>query len=238
MNFKKIAKLVSWQKGSSKKSLWIDQKGMPIERFRVKKAEATNERATKGIFNEALKIAKLLQDLRGKIDEAMKHCYVVFLTEEGEVIPEGDMPGFTLHNFNRSVKIVREAKNLTQWDPNFMQVALERFEKFFDSNLTMFQEDKMSVMRDMILATFKDKGGRFDNRQVGDILKYRNHPSVEDDEDFQSAITAIEEAKGKGNTVYYDRIYVWDNGSWKEVQLNFSKVEIYDEDEEDGQGEV
>ena len=237
MNFKKILKLVSWQKGSAKKDLWIDQKGMPIERFRVKKAEVANERALKGIFTDALRIAKLLQKLRSRIDEAMKHCYVVFLTEEGEVIPEGDMPGFTLHNFNRTVKVVREAKNLTQWDPNFMQVALERFEKFFDSNLTMFKEDKMSVMRDMILSTFKDKGGRFDTRQVHDILKFRNHPSVEDDVEFQSAIEAIEQAKGKGKTVYYDRIYVWDNGGWTEVQLNFSKVEIYDE-EEDGQGEV
>jgi len=232
MNLQRIAKLAGFQKGSSRKSLWIDNEGMPVERHRVKKSEAANERAVKGRFSDALKVAKLLQKLRSQIDEDMKHCYEVFLTQEGEVIPDEEMPGFTLHNFNRSVKIVRESKNMTQWDPNFMQIALERFEKFFDSNLTMFQEDKMSVMRDMILATFKDRGGRFDTRQVHDILKYRNHPSVKEDKDFQAAIDAIELAKGKGRNVYYDRIYVWDNGTWNEIQLNFSKVELDVEDEE------
>jgi hypothetical protein len=86
-----LTKLVTFQKGSAKNDLWINSEGLPVERHRVTKAEAANERALKGIFSDAIKITKMLSKLRNKIDAAMKHCWVVFLTENGEVVPE-NMP--------------------------------------------------------------------------------------------------------------------------------------------------
>ncbi|MCH5690008.1 DUF3164 family protein [Niabella sp. W65] len=106
---------------------------------------------------------------------------------------------YTWFNFDRSIKIEGDVKDLVKWDEAKMALAREHFDEYMAKNLTTTNE----LVRGLIQKAFSNNKGMIDTAQVFLILKYQ---SSEKDASFQTACNLMRNAhsvaNSKSTTVY------------------------------------
>lgn len=202
-------------------SIWIDSKGLKVERKRISKYEVLSENAATNIAKKAVSINKELAELANTVkkfsDQVIKQfCLDNNLNEIG-----GPDRNHVYYSFDKQIKIVHNVVENVEYDPNQMVVAYEKIKDFVSK-----KEGEISINSKMLLDALKSTKGRYDNRKVNIVLSYKNHDDVINDPDFQAAIASIEKAKKITGEKIYDRIYVKnEDGNYEHVPLSFANIQ-------------
>ena len=135
-------------------------------------------------------------------------------------IQVGEQKGnYTLHNFNRSIKIEVSVSDRISFDDMGIAAAKVKFKEFLSKNV----ESKDAFVKQMIMEAFETSRGRLDTKRITKLMSYRSKVK---DQLFREAIDMLEGAIRRPDSRTYFR--VWERqseGGYKVIDLNFSSID-------------
>ncbi|MGN7787391.1 DUF3164 family protein [Niabella sp. 22666] len=203
-----------------KQSTWHDADGNEVPLKFVPKSDRVKEKLAGTLVKKAL---ALEQDLLAFFTELKAGCDAVYnqMLEDYKIAnnKERKIKGsYTWFNFDRSIKIEGDVKDLVKWDEAKMALAREHFDEYMAKNLSTTNE----LVRGLIQKAFSNNKGMIDTAQVFLILKYQ---SSEKDASFQTACDLMRNAHSVANSKKYYRVWVrQEDGQYRNVNLNFSSL--------------
>lgn len=202
------------QKPSEK--MWIDEARLSIPYARINNYERLAERIAYQIAKDAMSLNSKLSQLKELVLEKVNELYEAFIAENGNV---GKGKGnFTIYNFNRSIKIEVDIKDLITFDDNLIRVAQEKLNVFLDSSI----DGVDSFIKDMILDAFNTTRGKLDIRKVLSLRRYKANIK---DPRYHEAMDAIDKAIRRPSSKTYTRVFVKnEEGEYESINLNFSNI--------------
>lgn len=206
---------VNEQKTADK--MWQDEKGTRVPVDRVHQNERFKEKAACKIAREALKTNNALEKFKTLCVELTEKAY----QEDLKANKAPTKGGYTLYNFDRSIKIERSLNERIEFDDNLIKTAKEKFDDFLQAGTGSVEE----VIRQMIMDAFSNtRKGKMDTKKVLHLLSYRDRISAEKYPTFHQALNLIEESIRRPDSKTYYRISIKQDGEYKSVELNFSNI--------------
>lgn len=196
---------------------WLDEKGDQIPVNRLTKLEKKQERDTYKLFKEAIAIQAKLTDYKDMVQKICEEIYEMAMKEHGGNIGKGK-GGFTIYNFDRSLKIVKNISEPVKFDELTIKAAKDLFDLFLEEAVS----SKEDFVKDVIRDAFETRNGQMDAKQVLGLLRYRSKVK---NVHFQAALNKIEEAQRRPSSkTYFQLAYLKEDGSYQNVELNFSRI--------------
>lgn len=197
---------------------WQDEKGVEIPYSRVTSVERKKERSAAKVASEAIKLNESLRKFKELCAEQCEKAYQADLAA-GKAPNKG---GYTLNNFDRSIKIERSINEAIQFDENLIGAAREKFNSFLEVATGGIDE----MIRQLISDAFSsNKKGKLDSKKVMNLLSYRSRISEAKYPAFHEALSLIEESIRRPESKTYYRIFMKaDNGEMKPLELNFASI--------------
>jgi hypothetical protein len=207
---------ITENKGADK--FWRDEKGIEIPFARITKTERMKERGSVKIATEALKMSEQLKKFKELCAAECEKCFQSDLAE-GKAPTKG---GYTLFNFDRSIKIERSINENITFDENLIGAAKEKFDTFLKVG-TAGVED---IICQLIMDAFSsNKKGKLDSKKILNLLSYKQRISDKKYPEFHQALTLIEQAIRRPDSKIYYRIWLKDeNNEYQNIDLNFSSI--------------
>lgn len=204
------------QKGEN--NMWIDEKNISIPFNRVTKNERLKEKLSVNIAKAAIKLQDELTEFKQKCIDSCEKAYQAEL-KEGKASTKG---GFTLYNFDKSIKIERSINETITFDENLIGAAKDKFDEFLKSS-TGGVED---MIQELIMSAFSsNKKGKLDAKKVMSLLSYRSRIKAEKYPAFHEALNLIEQSIRRPDSKTYFRIWIKDdNNEYQNIDLNFSSL--------------
>lgn len=204
----------------TKDPVWQDETGMSIPVNRVTKAERLTERKTAQIVKKALDLNKRLTDFKRFIKETAKEIYNAHLKENGGKEKTDYKGNFTFYNFDRSVKVEVNVSEPIEFDDIHIQLAQEKLQEFLENNINADNE----FIKQLVLDAFKTRRGKLDTKRVLNLTRYVDKVK---DPLFKEAVELINKSIRRRPSRLYFRVFVKDdNGSYQNIDLNLSSVEV------------
>lgn len=201
-----------------KDKVWHDETGQPIPYSRTTPLERLNERITAKIHKEAVTLNKRLSAFKKETARLCDEAYRAYMKEHK--IQVGEQKGnYTLHNFNRSIKIEVSVSDRISFDDMGIAAAKLKFDEFLSKNV----EAKNAFVKEMVLHAFETSRGRLDTKRIMNLLRYRSKVK---DPLFREAVDLLEGAIRRPDSRVYFR--VWERlpeGGYKAIDLNFSSID-------------
>ena len=204
----------------TKDQLWKDETGMTIPVNRVTKAERLTERKTAQIVKKALDLNSRLKDFKRFIKDTAKEIYNAHLKENGGKEKTDYKGNFTFYNFDRSVKVEVNVSEPIEFDDIHIQLAQEKLQEFLENNINADNE----FIKQLVLDAFKTRRGKLDTKRVLNLTRYVDKVK---DPLFKEAVELINKSIRRRPSRMYFRVFVKDdNGSYQNIDLNLSSVEV------------
>lgn len=205
-------------KDQSAQAMWNDEKGIAIPSNRVTKAEKFKEKASTGVAKKALKLSEDLIAFKTACKEACEKAYQKDL-EAGKASTKG---GYTLYNFDKSVKIERTMNEAITFDENIIGAAKEKFDEFLTAGTQGIDEMVRALIMDAFSSTRK---GKLDSKKIMSLLSYKERINEKKYPAFHEALRLIEESIRRPDSKTYYRIWIKDNtNEYQNIDLNFSSI--------------
>lgn len=208
--------MINQQKPDQK--TWQDEKGMEIPYSRVTKTERFKETA-------ACKLAKQALSLNSDLAAFKKTCAETCEAAYQKDLANGKAPvkgGYTLYNFDRSVKIERSMNEQIQFDENLIGAAKEKFDSFLQEGTNGIDD----IIRQLIMEAFSStRKGKLDSKKVMNLLSYKERISEKKYPTFHEALSLIQQSIRRPDSKTYYRIWIrTEGGEYSNVDLNFSSI--------------
>lgn len=205
-------------KDQSAQAMWNDEKGIAIPSNRVTKAEKFKEKASTSVAKKALKLSEDLMAFKTACKEACEKAYQKDL-EQGKASTKG---GYTLYNFDKSVKIERTMNEAITFDENIIGAAKEKFDEFLTAGTAGIDE----MVRALIMDAFSsNKKGKLDSKKIMSLFSYKERISEKKYPAYHTALKLIEEAIRRPDSKVYYRIWIKDGANkYQNIDLNFSSI--------------
>ena len=204
----------------TKDQIWKDETGMTIPVNRVTKAERLTERKTAQIVKKALDLNSRLKDFKRFIKDTAKEIYNAHLKENGGKEKTDYKGNFTFYNFDRSVKVEVNVSEPIEFDDIHIQLAQEKLQEFLENNINADNE----FIKQLVLDAFKTRRGKLDTKRVLNLTRYVDKVK---DPLFKEAVELINKSIRRRPSRMYFRVFVKDdNGSYQNIDLNLSSVEV------------
>lgn len=208
--------MINQQKPDQK--TWKDEKGMDIPYSRVTKTERYKETAAGRIAKQALALNADLAAFKKACAETCEAAYQKDLAN-GKAPVKG---GYTLYNFDRSVKVERSMNEQIQFDENLIGAAKEKFDTFLQEGTNGVDD----IIRQLIMEAFSStRKGKLDSKKVMNLLSYKERISEKKYPTFHEALSLIEQSIRRPDSRTYYRIWIkGDGGEYTNIDLNFSSI--------------
>lgn len=205
-------------KDQSAQGTWNDEKGVAIPANRVTKTEKVKEKLSTKIAKGALKLSEDLIAFKTACKEACEKAYQKDL-EAGKTSTKG---GYTLYNFDKSVKIERTMNEAITFDENIIGAAKEKFDQFLQEGTVGVDE----MVRSLIMDAFSsNKKGKLDSKKIMSLFSYKERISEKKYPHYHEALKLIEEAIRRPDSKIYYRIWIKDGANeYQNIDLNFSSI--------------
>lgn len=214
---------INQQKPADK--VWKDEAGMPIPFNRLTPFEKKAERTVAKLAKDALEVHNRLADFKQQMRDAATELYNLFLKEnDGKV---GKNKGnVTLFNFDRSIKLEVKINDRIELDPNFINLAKAELDIMIEG----LTKDAQNAVQVLLQTAFETSGGSLD---VKKILSLKKHTSRFNNNHWNKAMEHIDKSIRNPSSKEYFRVWVKsDDGQYRDIQLNFSAIELEDSDEQ------
>lgn len=197
---------------------WLDEKGVQIPLNRVEDNERLKEKLAAKLAAEATKLSQALIAFKALCTSECEKAYLADLNK-GKAGTKG---GYTLYNFDRSIKIERTLNENITFDENLITAAKERFDSFLREGTASVDE----MVRQLIMDAFSsNKKGKLDSKKVMNLLSYKSRISESKYPDFHAALSLIEESIRRPDSKTYYRVWVKDEANqYQNIDLNFSSI--------------
>jgi Protein of unknown function (DUF3164) len=199
-------------------AFWTDEKGIQIPFNRTTKLERAKEKSAIKLAGMALKIQEGLLEFKKQCIEACEKAYQADL-KEGKAPSKG---GYTLFNFDKSIKVERSLNENITFDENLIGAAKEKFDEFLQAGTEGVDE----MVRALIMDAFSsNKKGKLDSKKIMGLLSYKERISEKKYPHYHEAIKLIEQSIRRPDSRIYYRIWIKDEtNAYKQVDLNFSSL--------------
>jgi hypothetical protein len=197
---------------------WIDEKGIQIPYKRTTKEERLKEKQSNKIAAAAIKIQESLLEFKKTCADACEKSYQADL-KEGKASSKG---GYTLFNFDKSIKIERSINENITFDENLIGAAKEKFDEFLKEGTEGVDE----MVRALIMDAFSsNKKGKLDSKKIMGLLSYKERISEKKYPHYHEAISLIQQSIRRPDSKIYYRIWIKDDvNQYQTVDLNFSSL--------------
>jgi hypothetical protein len=196
---------------------WLDEAGNKIPYSRTTQVERLMEKNSAKILREAKLLNEKLSDFKNQIRQVCEDIYNTYM-EEKQVKTEKRKGNFTWYNFDRSIKIEVSINETITFDELTITAAREKLNSFLDSNI----DGKIEFVKELVNEAFLTSRGQLDSKKVMGLLKYKSKIKHED---YQSAMSLIEESIRRPSSKTYFRVWEKDSaGSYQIIDLNFSSI--------------
>lgn len=202
----------------SKDKIWRDETGQPIPYSRVTALERLNERVTAKIHREAVNLNRKLASFKKEVAILCEQAYQAYMKAHGVETRERK-GNYTLHSFNRSIRIEVAVSERIEFDDLGIAAAKVKFDHFLQKNV----EAKDDFVKEMIMQAFETSRGRLDTKRITNLIRYRSKVK---DPLFREAVDLLEGAIRRPDSRTYFR--VWERqpeGGYKSIDLNFSSID-------------
>jgi hypothetical protein len=203
------------QKSSDK--VWTDESGSQIPFNRTTALERLQEKNAWTLLTGAQKANKTLTELK---QMAEKLCQDVYELSLSDTDTEGaNRKGqYTWHNFDRSIKIVKDVQSSIVFDDLTIQAAKEKLDQFIDAGMHGVD----SFMREIVMSAFQKTSGVMDVKKVLELKKYKTRTK---DPIYHEAMELIDKAIRRPSSKDYFRVFLRnDKGEYDLINLNFSAI--------------
>ncbi len=197
---------------------WIDEKGISVPYNRVTKTERLKEKLSVSISKAAIALNNTLVEFKQKCVDSCEKAYQSDL-KEGKASAKG---GFTLYNFDKSIKIERSINENITFDENLIAAAKDKFDEFLKAGTTGVDE----MVQELIMSAFSsNKKGKLDSKKVLSLLSYKSRIKENKYPAFHEALTLIEQSIRRPDSKTYFRIWIKDeNNEYQNIDLNLSSL--------------
>lgn len=204
------------QKGEN--NMWIDEKNISIPYNRVTKNERLKEKLSVSVAKSAIALCNTLKEFKQKCMDACEKAYQAEF-KEGKASAKG---GFTLYNFDKSIKIERSINENITFDENLIAAAKDKFDEFLKSSTGGIDE----MVQELIMSAFSsNKKGKLDSKKVLSLLSYKSRIKETKYPAFHEALNLIEQSIRRPDSKTYFRIWIKDeNNEYQNIDLNFSSL--------------
>lgn len=198
--------------------VWLDEKGVQIPFSRVTKIEIFKEKAAKKMIIGAQKLNSDILEFKALCAELCEEAFQKDLSA-GKAPTKG---GYTLYNFDRSVKIERQINEAIQFDENHIGAAKEKFDAFLKEGTVGVDE----MVRNLIMDAFSsNKKGKLDSKKIMSLLSYKQRIDEKKYPQFHEALNLIEQSIRRPDSKTYYRIWFKNEGEqYTSIDLNFSNI--------------
>lgn len=201
---------------------WLDEKGTQVPFNRVTKEERNKERAAARLVNAAIKAENSLKEFKELCAKECEKAYRADLAIGKVATRENSKGGYTLYNFDRTIKIERSINESIAFDENMIGAAKEKFDTFLMEGTAGIDDMIRTLISDAFSNTRK---GGLDTKKVLSLLGYRARISEKKYPQFHEALDLIEQSIRRPDSKTYYRIWVKDeNGQYQNIDLNFSNI--------------
>jgi hypothetical protein len=197
---------------------WTDEKGVQIPVSRVTPTEKRKERSSAKLATEATRLNSALSKFKDACAAETEKAYQEDL-KAGKAASKG---GYTLYNFDRSIKVERSLNEMITFDENLIGAAKEKFDQFLTEGTAGVDD----MIRQLIMDAFSStRKGKLDSKKVMNLLTYKQRISEHKYPAFHDALNLIEQSIRRPDSRIYYRISVKDeNGEYQNIDLNFSSI--------------
>ncbi len=210
---------------------WTEEDGTQVQAKRITSTEKWMEKNAIKALNRARKAETALVDLKLFMESIAADAYAKALKEKSEITEEElrTRGSQTWYNFDRSIKIETDVQARHTFDEEKTRTCEEKFVAFLNGIQT--EDTDSQLLKDLVKDSFKKSGTKYDIRKLEGLLKYK---AKAQNKDFLSMLSELEGCRVPLNPKVYHRVWKKDyKGDYKQVQLNFSSIEISQDDNSD-----
>lgn len=198
---------------------WTDEAGIQIPANRITKVEKLKENKAFTLAKEATKITKSLSDFK----ELIRGIFAEVEAAERAEAKVEKKPGkgnFTWYNFDRTIKVECNINERIDFDQTQIGFCKELLDQYIDENIGA--EGEAVLIKELVKSAFSNTKGRLDAKKVMSLLNYRSKIKHEL---YQKAMTHLENSiRRPDSKTYYSVAIREEDGSYKDIQLNFSSI--------------
>jgi len=197
---------------------WAQDNGSLVDKKRLFPYEVKAERTAVRLYNKALKIQELLNDLMEDAENSVTDVQTKYEQSKPDSKEFTVDKSFTFYSFDREVKVEKVVQALTGHREEEIAMSKEYFEKYI--NEIEYPGDNIIVLKRLVMDAFTTKSGKFDYKKLDALIGYKDKT---DNEIFQKAISLLDGAKYEKRVKTYYNIYIRDKeGVYKQVNLRLS----------------
>lgn len=203
---------------NSPNKMWYDEKNIGIPVSRITKTEKVKEKSALVIAKNALSLKDALLKFKNTCKENCETAYQLDLSE-GKAASKG---GYTLFNFDKSIKIERSLNETITFDENLIGAAKEKFDEFLKEGTAGVDE----MVRELIMDAFSsNKKGKLDSKKIMSLMSYKSRINEKKYPHYHEALTLIEQSIRRPDSKVYYRIWIKDEANqYQNIDLNFSSL--------------
>lgn len=210
LNYLKIVKMIQ----KAKEKNWKDVDDVLVPKKYISRIDLKTESVLGKIVAKTLAFQKKSTELKVAIMTDCDDLYLEMM-RAADVNIEARKGNYTIHNFDRSVKVEMKISDRIEFDEkiNFAHAKIKEF-------LELKTKDVDVVLHELINGAFNTKSNKLDTKSIFKMLKYKIKDSL-----WREAMELITDSIQKNKSVRYLAVYQKDEeGKYKQIQLNFSAL--------------
>ncbi len=197
---------------------WIDEQGINVQRKRLQESDKLNESIAYKIAKKAAGLNADLIAFKSEVNKLLEKSMKTFLKENGvDKIGKGK-GGYTLYNFDKSIKIVVKNNDILSYDDNKLALAKGLLDEFLSEEVSSTKD----VIKEMVIGAFSNTKGSVDNKQIAKLISYRT--KVKSKKYDEATDILIGAAIVNGSKSYTQVFVRKENGEYEDIQLNWSSI--------------
>ncbi len=201
-----------------KQPTWKDETGKEVPIQYITPIMRVRERNIGRILKGAKGINEKLVAFKKLVQELVDEVYKLHMEQLAAGKKEPGKGNFTIHNFDRSLKVEVSINERIDFDELTLQVAKEKLDLFLDENL----DSKTEFVKELVADAFSTQSGKIDSKKIMSLMRYRSR--IKHDL-FLEALDLLGESIRRPDSKTYFR--AWErqsNGEYKLIDLNFSSI--------------
>jgi hypothetical protein len=191
---------------------WLDADGEKVPEKYVPEHDKKRDKVVEEIFTRVKELQKMMHKYKFEIAEMISG----YLNETAEEFGENWKGNATLYNFNQDCGVEVKIQKRLSFDER-LNVAKKKIDNFIKDIVKGSKKELVALVNS---AFQPDQSGNLDARQIMKLKRVEI-----DDPQWKAAIELIDKSLiVQGTKTYYNFKIRKEDGSWKYIVLNFSRI--------------